>query len=106
MAPVHRTGVAEGRPFGRYEEPNIIRRRGMGDSGASCLGEIKSLRPTGLCGDGSLTRLDGSKTRPHIFPYTICHGLDFDCCLDILGSLIVCLGFLWFEFFFVPGVVA
>ena len=65
MAPVHRTGVAEGRLIGRYEEPDIIRRRMIGSPRARGVDEIKSLGPTGLCGDGSLTRQDGSKTRPH-----------------------------------------
>src|SRR5713101_9470434 len=105
MAPVHRTGVAEARPFGRYEEPNIIRRRTMGESRAGGAGEIKSQRPTDRCGDGSLTRQDGSKTRPHMGTAGLGHGLDVDGCMDVSGCcflLVILLG----EFFFVPGVVA
>ena len=120
MAPVRRTGVAEARPISRYEEPNIIRRRRMGESRACGAGEIKSLRPTDRCGDGSLTRQDGSKTRPHTStnkagsktrPHTstnlhmgtagLGHGLDVYSCVDFSGCF-----FLFGEFFFVPGVVA
>ena len=47
--------------------------------------------------------LAGSKTRRHTS--IVGHGLDVDCCLDIDGGFFICLGF-FFEFSFVPGVVA
>jgi hypothetical protein len=50
---------------------------------------IETTGRVGLCGDGSLTRQDGSKTRPHIFPYTIGHCLDVDCYVDIVGGFVV-----------------